>query len=136
MVIWLKNELPINHTGSHILWRPYGCFLIGISGGSNKLDFSKGGILTFYTTNSGFTNDWQQLVITRSNNNFSIYRNGSIETSISSNVTFQDYGNLIFGKANGAGGHNGSYYFQGALDDIRIYNRALTQSEITYLATH
>lgn len=35
----------------------------------------------------------------------------------------------------------GSYYktsqfFNGEIDDIRIYNRALTQQEITYLATH
>jgi uncharacterized protein (TIGR02145 family) len=28
------------------------------------------------------------------------------------------------------------YFFNGSLDDIRIYNRALTQAEITYLATH
>jgi hypothetical protein len=28
------------------------------------------------------------------------------------------------------------FAFKGLLDDIRIYNRALTQSEITYLATH
>ena len=27
-------------------------------------------------------------------------------------------------------------FFKGSLDDIRIYNRALTQEEITYLATH
>jgi hypothetical protein len=27
-------------------------------------------------------------------------------------------------------------YFNGKIDDIRIYNRALTQEEITYLATH
>jgi hypothetical protein len=26
--------------------------------------------------------------------------------------------------------------FNGKLDDIRIYNRALSQEEITYLATH
>jgi hypothetical protein len=34
------------------------------------------------------------------------------------------------------GGDNAWAYFNGKLDDIRIYNRALSQSEITYLATH
>jgi hypothetical protein len=29
-----------------------------------------------------------------------------------------------------------SYFFNGKLDDIRIYNRALTQEEITYLANN
>jgi hypothetical protein len=35
--------------------------------------------------------------------------------------------------------HGGSTYYQffnGKMDEIRFYNRALTASEITYLATH
>jgi hypothetical protein len=38
------------------------------------------------------------------------------------------------GRANPS--HNSGEYFTGIIDDIRIYNRVLTQSEITYLATH
>ena len=34
------------------------------------------------------------------------------------------------------GSSNFTNFFPGKLDDIRIYNRVLTQSEITYLATH
>ena len=40
---------------------------------------------------------------------------------------------LFFGKR--SGGYSGGNY-SGYLDDIAIYNRALTQQEITYLATH
>jgi len=32
--------------------------------------------------------------------------------------------------------NSASNYFQGNIDDIRIYNRALTEAEISYLATH
>jgi hypothetical protein len=38
---------------------------------------------------------------------------------------------LLFGKREG-----NFQYFDGKIDDIRIYNRALNETEISYLATH
>jgi hypothetical protein len=135
IMLWVKNELPINHAGAHILWRPaYASFVIGIGAGSNKIDFAQGGVLSFYATNSVFVNDWQQIVLTKNFNNISVYTNGYLDGVYLDNISFVDYGNLIFGKApNSGGGFNGSYYFKGSLDDIAIYNRALSQQEITEL---
>ena len=77
-------------------------------------------------------------------NNFNIYIDGILISQ-----TQYSQGDLSYVLApinNGTtstviGSAQGPYFgqtdsFQGKLDDIRIYNRVLTQSEITYLATH
>lgn len=58
-----------------------------------------------------------KLVSTSIENMFSYYRTNSGSTTI---------GKYWYNSA----------YFKGSIDDIKIYNRVLTQSEITYLATH
>jgi len=71
--------------------------------------------------------------ITAVSNNatLSIYQNGYlVSTAYNSNLGADSNCNLTIG--------NSANYepFYGALDDVRIYNRELNQSEITYLANH
>jgi hypothetical protein len=64
------------------------------------------------------------------------YCDGQIVFAYNSNSNVgSQIANIRFGAEN-AGFPGGGANFHGSLDDIRIYNRALSQSEITYLATH
>ena len=80
--------------------------------------------------NSGFTitstNHWYQLVMLRSSGVTSFYVNGvstpdSTTTSPSTPTSFR------------IGSENGLRFFNGAIDDVRIYNRALSAAEIQAL---
>ncbi len=76
-------------------------------------------------------NQWHHLAITRSGNNFTLYADGVPISRVTSSVVIPDAGApLTFGSAEGA------YFLNGAEDEITIYNRALTDNEISliYLA--
>ena len=79
------------------------------------------------STASDLSNVWQYLVVTCKGTKLKIYRNGvlttqSAGTGCSTNTPTINAGNLFLGKE-----------YTGLLDDIIIYNKILTQSEITQL---
>lgn len=79
------------------------------------------------------TNQWCQLVIIRTTTNAQLYIDGQL-TSADNNITPispSTTGPLIIG----AGYSGGSYSagFRGGIDDIRIYNRALSSNEVAQL---
>jgi hypothetical protein len=80
------------------------------------------------------SDNWYSIVITRNNSSsLSIYVNGVLaQTVICSAI--QNTGSNYFLGSMVSGGSNGSYYpFQGSIDDVGFWNRALTQKEITEL---
>ena len=88
-------------------------------------------------------NAWHNLTITYDGTNFRFYGDGvlsssSANTSLSTFVTSKIF---TIGRETTPDG-NSPYVdpvwpaFSGKIDDVRIYNRALTQEQITYLATH
>ncbi len=84
---------------------------------------------------SEFISNWNQIILTVENNNiYKIYLNGS---DIGPLTTYP-YGNSnclsqrVCGRESNP---QGEFFFNGSLDDIAIYNRALTQEEITALYT-
>lgn len=79
-------------------------------------------VLVTYDSVDHFLKYYMNGILISSFNNF-IYNN---------QITSYD---LLIGKESGLNG-TVTGYFKGKLDDIAIYNRALTQEEITYLATH
>jgi hypothetical protein len=82
-----------------------------------------------FTTTFNNTNQWYHLVCTYSGNQVTFYSNGNL-IKIFTNVTFpNNNGSYYFGKS-----FSGlPQYLNGKLDDIGIWNRALTPSEITGL---
>lgn len=71
------------------------------------------------------TNKWYHIVLTRQANTFSFYLNGSLlSTSISSVSIPAASVPLTLGQA------EGGFFFDGMLDEIRIYNRAISSNEI------
>ena len=82
------------------------------------------------TWGSGFTlsaNIWTHVVLVRSNNTYIMYKDGIGSTPVSSSVAlYQGISTQISGSA---------YRTKGKIDDVRIYNRALSVAEITDLYT-
>lgn len=80
---------------------------------------------------------WQHFVwVKESNTIWKFYCDGNIVHTINTNSNIgSQLANIRFGAENNnfpGGGAN----FYGTLDDIRIYNRALSASEVAYLTTH
>src|SRR3989344_1475867 len=75
------------------------------------------------------TNVWQHLTCTYDGSIVSIYKDGILlSSSAASAVTYSDSGaNINIGRRDEGGG---GLYFPGLIDDLRIYNRALSQAEI------
>ena len=82
-----------------------------------------------FTTIFNNTNQWYHIVCTYSGNQVTVYSNGNL-IKIFTNVTLpNNNGSYYFGKS-----FSGlPQYLNGKLDDIGIWNRALTQQEITDL---
>ena len=80
-------------------------------------------------------NSWIYLTSTWDGKNLKIYFNGKLEnTVINGNKTFNSNNeNLFFGTM--AANSTWPYWLNGKIDDIAIYNRALTEAEIQALYT-
>ena len=99
--------------------------------------FYGNGITNAVFSNS-LTNDnvWHMLTGVKSGNNYKIYFDGVLQDSTTDNYpNLGSTDNMLFGHES-IWGFSCERWYNGKLDDIRIYNRALTQSEITYLAMH
>lgn len=78
-------------------------------------------------------NQWYHLTFVKSGTTYNVYLNGQVESStvIPQSASYTESVGLLIGTIGG-----GFEVFKGKIDDVRIYNRALTQDQINYLATH
>jgi len=111
--------------------------------GSNQIKFSAQGSPTFrsmITSSADVSSSWTHVVCQKSGSNLQMYINGILHAS-QSNVLLQDIqaplsassriDNLQNLSIGGFGTSNMN--LQGQLDEVRIYNKALTSTEIGYL---
>lgn len=74
---------------------------------------------------------WQHIACVWDGTNRIIYKNGVAVDTVAGTPTFSSSGgNVSLGRRNEAGG---GLYFNGKIDEVRMYNRALTASEIKQL---
>jgi uncharacterized protein (TIGR02145 family) len=122
-----KSEDNISNSGYVFIYNnsTYGLYgHVGWSGNTNNNIIPSNNYIS--------NNQWHSCVLTFKQGSAKIYVDGSQTYSRSGlNSTSLNNDLLLFGKSVWGGN-----LFNGKLDDIRIYNRALTQEEITYLATH
>jgi Concanavalin A-like lectin/glucanases superfamily len=85
-----------------------------------------------WSANTFQTNQWYHLAIVRSGLDFSMYVNGSLSAEITVTNSFPLVGNYLQ-VGNDLSNTYGGAYFHGNLDELRIYNRALSASEIQTL---
>jgi len=93
-------------------------------GSTNSLSYYDQKYL-YSTKNSWNLNQWYHVVMIKSGNTVSLYIDGIFDSSGSKGSEHIAGYNLIFGYYNS--------YFNGSLADVRVYNRALTQTEINTL---
>lgn len=82
-------------------------------------------------TNLPSINNWYHLVVTRNNNELKLYINGlmvGFTSTLGTNPYYGSTTNAIIGARN-----NLQYHFHGSIDDIYIFNRALSESEVLAL---
>jgi len=101
----------------------YNGIYYGQYGSSHETIWSDGNA---YHTLSANANQWTHLVIISATSNIKAYKNGSLVLDFGGTTTHA--ANLIFGDS-----RFNQRYFTGAIDDIRIYNRALSEPEIQQL---
>lgn len=79
-----------------------------------------------YSKSTAELNSWHQVVGVYDNTNWKIYIDGVLETENSASYITQSSGGIAIGRK----GETMLGYFNGSIDDIRIYNRTLSSSEV------
>lgn len=75
---------------------------------------------------------WNFIVLTRDNENLKLYVNSKLLKTTSVNGTKPKYARNLT-DALTIGSRAGQFFAKGVIDDVRIYNRALSENEITSL---
>ncbi len=117
----LFGAFPINSYEDYIIWRSSDDISIESDVPGDSINLGTSGFLPQ-------DGEWKYLTIIRNLNNVSLYLNGEY---IASNQ-FAQNGNI---NINYIGSGYVSSKFNGSIDDVRIYNRSLTPTEITELYT-
>jgi hypothetical protein len=108
----------------------YGILRVDIDDGNMKL--WAGGVSGTYTDSTIIPHNWYHLVLVRNENSTKYYVNGEfVGSGTSDNIGSSYLPNYNF--IVGCGRTTDNQYFNGKIDDIRIYNRALQQCEIESL---
>ena len=138
--LWVEHETTGNASRAYVSdWDHAAAkrsVLFGSNAGNHLAYFSNnGGSVTQQITGSATSTVWTHVLISQSNTgDIEFYKDGVLD----------DTGGPYLGRFNsgspwlvGAIGTaaSPSWTFNGKMDDIRAYNRTLTQSEITHLAT-
>jgi len=133
---WVKPDTPTAYhsqiISSHPYYRPYmmktrglgssvtaQCSITTYEGGLTYIEGDVGGIMV---------GNWYHIACTYDGTGVSIYVDGELQNSVSLSGTLRMSSQQIFAGANPAGPPNA--FYNGAIDDIRIWNRALSASEI------
>lgn len=116
--------------------------------GKLRIHISQNGADNTYSVDgiSGLFNSWVNIAVTydASGSTLSVFRNGTKVSSgkigsISGPLVFTNVGNLIFGapqfqttpsETSGATSQSWASFMTGQIDEIRVYNKALTESDL------
>jgi hypothetical protein len=83
---------------------------------------------------AGVWDHWVMVTAVPGNGNFmKVYKNGVLQNTKLSSSTFVASATRSLSIGGGFDVSNGNLWFEGKLDDIRIYKRALTQNDVTFL---
>ncbi len=98
----------------------------------NAQNYSAG--VTNAMSSTGLTNDgnWHLVSGTKNGSTYKLYFDGTLQVTLTDNYSLTSNSNLIIGHE-AMWGFECEKWFAGKLDDIGIWNRALTQQEITDL---
>jgi hypothetical protein len=75
-------------------------------------------------------NSWQHIAVAINGTQVSAYRNGVLAASSSINAVVQSISPFVIGCRS-----NGTFFFNGIIDDFRLYSRTITAAEASLLAS-
>ena len=111
---------------------PYSMNLMSDGSIAFSVNFNTGGSHQYgqwFSTNSLSVNQWQHIAVTYDGSDISFYIDGQLDSSFSNpNLTFATTSQSLWLGVDFAGSH-----FDGTIDDARLYNRALSDTEIMEL---
>jgi Concanavalin A-like lectin/glucanases superfamily len=115
----------------------FACSNYTAAGGRNSISVHFGSVGLAYGNKTTAFNSWHNYTYVYDGQMILLYLDGILDSQVAgSGLISNNTALLSIGKYIYYGGSTYYQYFNGVLDDIRFYNRALTASEITYLATH
>jgi hypothetical protein len=101
---------------------------------SAGLNDSTGSSISVQTSKVGLNDgNWHHVAMTQDGTTLKIYLDGSFDGSASSTSLNGNYAGVHAGDIFVGGSGTGSGRFQGTVDEVRIYNRALSAADITAL---
>ena len=132
--LWAKPTQTTSSHGSPITFRENGKGFNLYKKPNNTWSYwiGNGGWVTI--GNQAITLSWTALAFTYDGTNFKAYQNGSLVTSTTGSFLLNQSRPLRIG-AGATESNNPNYYFNGSVDEVRIYNRSLSASEISSLYT-
>ena len=113
------------------MWFSASVFYFYFASNSNQIALDTSSNTVFRKASAVDLNTWQNFIAVRSSGSIRLYKNGSDQ-----GVTTADSFNLGTSSFSiGSWASNNTLFFNGLLDDVRLINRAITQQEITKLAS-
>lgn len=91
---------------------------------------SNGTVTTATTAEFPFIDNWYHIVITRDRNNIKFYINGILKANSSTSGLLPNYGPGPMSAVLGARQPGNKEYFAGMLDEVRIYDKAISAKEV------
>jgi hypothetical protein len=130
--LWAKPTQTTSNHGSPITFRDNGKGFNLYKNPDNTWSYwiGNGGWVTI--GNQSITLSWTALAFTYDGTNLKAYQNGSLVASTTGSFLLNQTRPLRIG-AGATESNNPNYYFNGTVDEVRIYNRSLSASEISSL---
>ena len=133
--VWYKNTAPAETNGGIVTqsFSNYGGGMVNLYIQNNGSNNFVGGFLTYTNIHNGtqfLINDggWNYYQITWDNTNLNTYINGVLQSSVVSGQTSLNLGQIYY---IGRGYQNTNYFVTGEIGEVRIYDFALNQTQIT-----
>lgn len=101
------------------------------SGSTDNKFYLSDGLASYHTNTVCAYNTWYHVVLTWAGTEMKFYVNGSLDSTFTvASCNFQSSGN---GHKIGEYFYNGNYEWEGEIDQVRLFNKAISASEVTTL---
>lgn len=97
---------------------------------ANRVEFHSGLTIFLEATNLLNGSSWNHIVVTRSGSTLKMFINGVPSGSVSNSTDFSEINDLQIGRDSMSGNQLGGRSFPGLLDEVQIFNHALSESDV------
>lgn len=135
---WTKLDTTSQTDGAGFVCKGDGgggeVWCIDVSGSIMRFYFWSGGSAYASASTSVLTTDWTHVAATYDGSTSVIYINGTPEDTDNHGVSLDTNNHVVSIGARQSGGADYDYAIDGLIDDVRIYSRALSSTEVGELA--